>query len=145
RRSCPHRPEPDRDVPKPGWAGCVRQHHEFPVYRRRAALGIKGQYALGDFQFIGEVAGAALIGTSKSSINFSTTSPSVGINNQALTSPDATRVIPSIDARLATAYTFPAGNYGLFRVEAGYRAAVYFDVINQYALTRVPTSLMLPP
>jgi hypothetical protein len=108
-------------------------------------LGIKGQYALGDFQFIGEVAGAALIGTSKSSINFSTTSPSVGINNQALTSPDATRVIPSIDARLATAYTFPAGNYGLFRVEAGYRAAVYFDVINQYALTQVPTSLMLPP
>jgi hypothetical protein len=108
-------------------------------------MGVKGQYALGDFQFIGEVAGAALIGTSKSSINFSTTSPLVGVNNQALTSPDATRVIPSIDARLTTAYTFPAGNYGLFRVEAGYRAAVYFDVINQYALTQVPTSLMLPP
>ena len=33
-------------------------------------LGMKGQYAIGDFQFLGEVAGAALVGTAKSSINF---------------------------------------------------------------------------
>jgi hypothetical protein len=54
-------------------------------------------------------------------------------------------VIPSIDARLAVAYTFAPGNYGLITVEAGYRAAVYFDAVNQYALTNVPTALTLPP
>jgi hypothetical protein len=33
----------------------------------------------------------------------------------------------------------------LFKVELGYKAAVYFDAVNQYALTNVPTSLTLPP
>jgi len=108
-------------------------------------LGMKGQYALGDFRFIGEVGGAALIGTAQSRIDFTTVSPALGINNQFLTSPNATRVIPSIDARLATAYTFAPSDYGLFRVEVGYKVAVYFDAVNQYALTNVPTSLTLPP
>ncbi len=108
-------------------------------------LGMKGQYGIGDFQLIGEVAGAALIGTAQSRIDFSTTSPALAGNNQFLTSPNATRVIPSIDARLATAYTFAPSAYGLFKVEVGYRAAVYFDAVNQYSLTQVPTSLMLPP
>jgi hypothetical protein len=85
-------------------------------------LGFKGQYALGEIQFIGEVAAAALIGTSQSRINFSANSPTVGLNNQSLTSPDATQVIPSIDARLATAYTFPLTSYGLFKIELGYQA-----------------------
>jgi hypothetical protein len=108
-------------------------------------LGMMGQYALGNFQFIGEVAGAALIGSAQSRIDFTTTSPALGINNQSLTSPDATRIVPSIDARLATAYTFAPSDYGLFRVELGYKAAVYFDAVNQYALTNVPTGLTLPP
>ncbi len=108
-------------------------------------LGMKGQYALGDFQLIGEVAGAALIGTGQSRIDFTTVSPALGTNSQSLTSPDATRVVPSIDARLATAYTFAPSDYGLFKVEVGYKAAVYFDAVNQYALTNVPTSLTLPP
>jgi hypothetical protein len=108
-------------------------------------LGFKGQYALGDIQFIGEVAAAALIGTSQSRIDFSTNSPAVGPNNQSLTSPNATQVIPSIDARLATVYSFPASTYGQFKIELGYRAAVYFDAVSQYSLTQVPTSLMLPP
>ena len=108
-------------------------------------LGFKGQYALGDIQFIGEVAAAALIGTSQSRIDFSTNSPAVGPNNQSLTSPNATQVIPSIDARLATAYSFPASTYGQFKIELGYQAAVYFDAVSQYSLTQVPTSLMLPP
>jgi Legionella pneumophila major outer membrane protein precursor len=107
-------------------------------------LGMKGLYALGDFQLIGEVAGAALIGTAESRIDFTTISPALGINNQSLTSPNATRIVPSIDARLATAYTFAPSSYGLFRVELGYKA-VYFDAVNQYALTNVPTSLTLPP
>jgi len=108
-------------------------------------LGLKGQYALGNVQFIGEFAGAGLIGTSQSRINFATTSPTLAGNSQSLTSPNATQVIPSIDARLATAYNFPATDYGLFKVELGWQASVYFDVVSQYSLTQVPTSLMLPP
>ncbi len=108
-------------------------------------VGLKGQYALGDFQFIGEFAGAGLIGTSQSRINFSTTSPGLGVNNQSLTSPNATQVIPSIDARLATAYTFPPSTYGQFKIEIGWQAAVYFNAVSQYSLTNVPTALMLPP
>ena len=102
-------------------------------------LGVKGQYALGNFQFIGEFAGAGLIGTSQSRINFFTTSPTLTGNSQALTSPSATQVIPSIDARLATAYIFPPGDYGQFRIEMGWQAAVYFDAVSQYSLTQVPT------
>ncbi|MEA2882130.1 MAG: hypothetical protein QOH32_1386, partial [Bradyrhizobium sp.] len=108
-------------------------------------LGVKGHYALGDFQLIGEVAGAALIGTARSRIDFTTTSPALGINSQSLTSPNATRIVPGIDTRLATAYTFAPSAYGLLRVELGYKAAVYFDAIDRYALTNVPTSLTLPP
>jgi hypothetical protein len=109
-------------------------------------LGLNGQYNWGDFHFIGEFAAAGLIGTSQNRIDFTTLSPAlVGLNNQSLTSPNATQVIPSIDARLATAYTFAPGQYGQFKIEAGYRAAVYFNAVSQYALTQVPTSLMLPP
>jgi Legionella pneumophila major outer membrane protein precursor len=108
-------------------------------------VGMKGQYGLGDFRFIGEVAGAALIGNAQSRIDFTTISPALGTNNQALTSPDATRIVPSIDARLATSYTFLPSDYGLFRVEVGYKAAVYFDAVNQYQLTNVATGLTLPP
>jgi hypothetical protein len=109
-------------------------------------LGLKGQYALGDFQFIGEVAGAGLIGTSQARINVSTISPAiVGPNNQSLTSPNATQVVPSIDVRLATAYAFPANNYGQLKIEVGYQAAVYFDAASHYALTSVPTAPMIPP
>jgi hypothetical protein len=108
-------------------------------------LGMKGQYDLGDFQLIGEIGGAALIGPAQSRIDFTTISPALGINNQSLTSPNATRVVPSIDARLATAYAFAPTSYGSFKVELGYKVAVYFDAVNQYELTNVPTSLTLPP
>ena len=109
-------------------------------------LGMKGQYAIGDLQFIGEVAGAALIGIEQSRINFTTVAPALaGPNNQSLTSPDSTRVVPSIDAKLATAYNFAPSAYGQFKVEVGYRAAIYFNAISEYSLTQVPTSLTLPP
>jgi hypothetical protein len=107
-------------------------------------LGIKGQYDLGAFQLIGEFAGAGLIGTSQSRINFTTLSPAlVGINNQVLTSPNSTQVIPSIDARLATAYNFAPSTYGQFKIEVGYQAAIYFNAISQYSLTQVTTTV--PP
>jgi len=107
-------------------------------------LGLKGGYVLGAFQFLGEVAGAGLIGTAQSRINFTTVSPAlVAVNNQSLTSPNATQVIPSIDARLAAAYSFPLTHYGLFKIEVGYKAAVYFNAVSQYSLTQVSTTL--PP
>jgi hypothetical protein len=106
-------------------------------------LGLKGQYGFGDFQLIGEFAGAGLIGTSQASLNFLTITPGVGINNQALTSPNSTQVIPSVDARLATAYSFPPSGYGQFKIELGYQAAVYFNVVSQYSLTQVTTTV--PP
>lgn len=109
-------------------------------------LGLQGQYALGDVQLIGEVAAAGLIGTSQARINVSTVSPAiVGPNNQFLTSPSGTQVIPSVDARLATAYAFPASNYGQFKIEVGYQAAVYFDAVSHYSLTSVPTAPIIPP
>jgi Legionella pneumophila major outer membrane protein precursor len=107
-------------------------------------LGIKGQYNLGAVQLIGEFAGAGLIGTSQSRINFTTLSPAlVGINNQVLSSPNSTQVIPSIDARLATAYNFAPGTYGQFKIEVGYQAAIYFNAVSQYSLTQVTTTV--PP
>jgi Flp pilus assembly protein TadG len=104
-------------------------------------LGMKGQYAIGNFQFFGEAAGAGLIGTSQSRINFSATSTAApGLaqpNNQALTSPNEMQVVPSFDGKLGTAYVFPPSNYGQFRIEVGYQVAVYMNAINQYALTQV--------
>jgi hypothetical protein len=105
--------------------------------------GLKGDYAIGNFQFFGETAVAGLIGTAQSRINFSATSPALaglGIaspNNQALTSPNETQVVPSFDARFGTAYIFPPSTYGQFKVELGYQAAVYMNAINRYALTLV--------
>lgn len=108
-------------------------------------VGVKGQFGIGDFQFIGEMAGAVLMGTAKSQMDFSTLSPAFGLSSQYISSPNATRVVPSVDGKLATAYTFAPTAYGLFKVEAGYKAAVYFDAVSSYELTKVPTSLTLPP
>jgi hypothetical protein len=108
-------------------------------------LGLRSQYALGDVQFIGELAGAGLIGTSQSRIDFSTISPALGVNNQSLTSPNATQVIPSVHAKLAAAHAFPPSSYGQIKIEAGWQASVYFNVVNQYSLTSVPTAPMIPP
>jgi hypothetical protein len=47
-------------------------------------------------------------------------------------------VVPGFDAKLGTAYTFPPSNYGQFRIEVGYQAAVYMNAVNQYALSQVP-------
>jgi hypothetical protein len=104
-------------------------------------LGMIGQYAVGNFQFFGEAAGAGLIGITQSRINFSATSTALpGLaqpNNQSLTSPNETQVVPSFDAKFGTAYVFPPSSYGQFKIEVGYQAAVYMNAVNQYALTQV--------
>jgi Legionella pneumophila major outer membrane protein precursor len=104
-------------------------------------VGLKGQYGAGNFQFFGEMAGAGLIGTGQSRINFSANSTAApGLaqpNNQSLTSPDKMQVVPGFDARLGTAYTFPPSNAGQLKIEVGYQAAVYMGAINHYALSQV--------
>jgi hypothetical protein len=104
-------------------------------------LGTRGQYAMGNFQFFGEAAGAGLIGTTQSRINFSAVSTAApGLaqpNNQSLTSPNETQVVPSFDAKFGTAYVFPPSSYGQFKIEVGYQAAVYMNAVNHYALTQV--------
>jgi hypothetical protein len=104
-------------------------------------LGLKGQYSFGDFALIGEAGAAGLLGTSKSHLDFTTNTPAVGPNAQAIFSPNQTQFVPSIDTRLAIAYSFPSGSYGQFKLEAGYKAAVYFNVISNYALTQISTTI----
>lgn len=103
-------------------------------------LGLKGQYAFGNLQLIGEAAAAGLIGTSKNHLDFTTTTPAVGFNGQAIFSPDATQVVPGIDARLAAAYSFPSSSYGRFKLELGYQAAIYFNAISQFSVTQITTT-----
>src|ERR1700733_9856310 len=104
-------------------------------------VGMKGQYAMGNFEFFGEAAGAGLIGTSQSRINFSalsTAAPGLAQpNNQYLSSPNATQVVPSFDARFGTVYAFAPTSYGQFKIEVGYQAAVFMNAINQYVLSQV--------
>jgi hypothetical protein len=103
--------------------------------------GVKGQYTIGNVQLFGEMAGAGLIGVSQTHINFSANSTAApGLaqpNNQSLTSPNETQVVPSLDAKFGTAYLFPPTDYGQFKIELGYKATVYMNAINQYELSQV--------
>lgn len=102
-------------------------------------LGMEMHYLNGGFDFLGEFAGATLMGTRQSRLNFVSESFQTGNapNPQMLTSTDTTQVIPCIDARLGASYTFAVGRFGTLKCEAGYQAAVYFDAINQYSLSGV--------
>lgn len=108
-------------------------------------LGAKSQFALGNFDLLGEFAGSLLVGRNHSRIDFDARTPELvplGItppNSQSLTSPDAIHVVPSLDAKLGGGYTYTTRNGGIFRIEAGYQMAVYMNAINDYALSQVPT------
>jgi hypothetical protein len=108
-------------------------------------VGMKAQAASGNFEFLGEIAGSALIGSMESRIDFSAISPSLaglGItppNVQSLTSPNATQVVPVLDTKLGSSYTVPTCHYGIFKIEGGYRAAVYVNAVNEYSLSEVVT------
>jgi len=101
-------------------------------------LGMESRCVKGNFDFLGEMAGALIIGGMQSHIDFTAMSPNFPTpNNQSLTSPNATQVVPSIDSKLAGAYSFPLGCRSLFRIEAGYQAVVYFNAVNKYSLSDV--------
>lgn len=102
-------------------------------------LGVNAQFNGRYFQFVGDMAVCALIGNQHLSQKFNTISPTIpGGNPQTFTSPDATQVVPGLDSRLGSAYSLPLGR-GIFKVEAGYQAAVYVNAINSYSLTQVTT------
>lgn len=107
-------------------------------------LGIDAHCTYGQFDFLLGLAGATLIGGAQNNIAFTTNSPyatGFPINSQYLTTPTATRVVPSIDARLGASYTLPAGRFGSFKCEAGYQAAVYFNAVSQFTISEVLDSL----
>ena len=102
-------------------------------------LGVNAQFDWCNFQFVGDIAAVALIGRRHSHMEFSTTSPAFPTGNpQSFTSPDATQVVPGLDCRLGSSYSFPLAK-GLFKIEAGYQAVVYVNAINSYSLTQVAT------
>jgi hypothetical protein len=108
-------------------------------------LGLKAQYFISNIQFFTEIAGAALIGTSQSSMDFTTRSQTNGVSAQSLSSPNSTQVIPSIESKIGSGYTFPETDRGIFKIELGYEASIYFNAINSYTMTQVPTGIIVPP
>lgn len=108
---------------------------------------MKAQCHVGNFSFLGEVAGSAIIGRMQSRLDFASVSPDLaglGItppNTQFLSSPDLTQVVPSIDTKLGIGYSFATSNKGIFRVDAGYMAAVYVNAVSSYSISDV----VVPP
>jgi hypothetical protein len=109
-------------------------------------MGAELHYIAGDLGLLGGIAGAAIIGSRQSSIDFVTASPANAVmgltpNLQSMTSPSSTRIIPCIDTRLGASYAMSLGRGGLLRCEAGYQAAIYIDAINYYVLSEVENSM----
>jgi hypothetical protein len=103
-------------------------------------LGVNAQFNGRRFQFIGDMAVCALIGTQHLAQKYNTVSPTIPTGNpQTFTSPDATQVVPGLDSKLGTSYSLPIGR-GIFKIEAGYQAAIYMNAINSYSLTQVTTT-----
>jgi hypothetical protein len=103
-------------------------------------LGVNAQFNGRHFQFIGDMAVCALIGTQHLGLDINTVSPTFpGGNPQTFSSPDATQVMPGLDSRLGTAFSLPLGS-GILKIEIGYQAAVYLNAINSYSLTQVTTT-----
>ena len=107
-------------------------------------LGLEERYSCGPFDILCGLAGATLIGGAQNNLAFTTNSPfatGFPINSQYLTTPTATRVVPSIDAKLGASYTHSVGRFGSLTCEAGYQAAVYFNAVSQFSLSEVENSL----
>lgn len=105
-------------------------------------LGMKAQCHAGDFDFMGEVAGSAIVGRMESRVDYQSISPNMPggvppMNPQYLSSPDQTQVVPSLDTKIGVGYTFETSNKGIFRVDAGYMAAVYVNAVSSYRVSDV--------
>ena len=108
---------------------------------------MKSQYALGDFQFISEVAAAALIGNTTSRIDMTTVNGNLAEpTNQYLASPKAVQVIPSLNGKLAAAYSFPIQQFRAVPDRGGLSCGGLFQcrepVFNDTSADKSP---VLPP
>ena len=110
-------------------------------------LGLEADIVKGRFDFLGQIAGAALVGRQENRLDFAAVSPDLpglGItppNRQYLAAPDSTQVTPSIESKLGAGLTIPTHGGGILRVEAGYQAAVYINAVSQYSISDV----VVPP
>jgi hypothetical protein len=111
-------------------------------------LGIEEHCTWGSLDFLSGIAGALLIGGAQNNIAFNTNSifylnvpRDAFINNQYITTPTTTRVVPSIDAKLGASYTHAVGRLGRLKCEGGYQAAVYFNAVSQFSISEVENSL----
>lgn len=102
-------------------------------------LGMQVDFSHGNFDLLAELAGSTLIGNMQSRLDFSAVDPNfAGLPNaQSLTSPDAVQVIPALQTKLGTGYTFRGRHSGRFRIEGGYQAAIYMNAINEYYISDV--------
>ena len=101
-------------------------------------VGIKGQYAIGDFAFFGEAAGAGLDRHFAESYQFLGAFHG-GAQPRPAQQPGSVLAQRNpggahFDARFGTVYAFPPTSYGQFKIEVGYQAAVFMNAINQYVL-----------
>lgn len=112
-------------------------------------FGLDTTYYVGcGFGVTGEAAGSMLIGTLKTNTSFTSSSPqllALGIvsNHQAISADDTTQVVPGFDAKLGLNYTHQFCANTILRVEAGYRAATYFNAINQFNPSTVVQAIEL--
>lgn len=97
------------------------------------------------FSFFGEAAVSALIGSSYSKANFTGSAAELltvygqRVNHQLIKDQNVLQVIPAIDTKLGLTYDYQFANCSIFKVSAGYQAAVYVNAISQY----LPQSLVV--
>ena len=102
-------------------------------------VGVDGQFNWRNFNLIGDMSAITLIGQQRSHMDFNTVSALFpGGNPQYFSSPNATQVVPGLNAKLGGSY-FRAVGRSLFKIEAGYQAVVYMNAVNSYSLTQVAT------
>jgi len=101
-------------------------------------FGVNAQFNRRYFQFVGDLAAVALVGTQQAHMSFLTNSAGFPNNAQSFSSPNGAQVVPGIDSRLGGAYSIPLRR-GVFKIEGGYQAIVYISAINSYSLTQVAT------
>jgi hypothetical protein len=114
-------------------------------------LGLDVQYKLyqdshqNGLGVIGRVLGSLTIGSISAQDNFTSTSAklatqNIAVSHQAITTPDATQVVPGLDGKLGFYYTYHSNQLPEITIEAGYRAASYLNAIS----TISPNTLVQP-
>lgn len=89
------------------------------------------------FGLIAQFAGSAYIGRMRASLDTLGTSSllvdefGVSSNPQSINTDNATRLVPALDGKLGLNYCFSFNHDSLFKLEAGYQFATYFNAIRE--------------